>query len=122
MAATAAPLAQAFGVQATGTPATTAPRSITGRLASTAETETDDMLKPSYEIEPIPTRIGHGFDIHRLAPVEEAGQPVVIGGVVVTHKDQKVRADKANHTIIVRQYSCPEKSDRLHHDKYCYCE
>jgi 2-C-methyl-D-erythritol 2,4-cyclodiphosphate synthase len=26
-------------------------------------------------------RIGHGYDIHRMAPREEAGQPVVIGGV-----------------------------------------
>ena len=53
-------------------------------------TETDDILKPKYEIEPMPLRIGHGFDIHRMAPIEEAGQPVVIGGVVITHKDQKV--------------------------------
>jgi len=34
-------------------------------------------------------RIGHGFDIHRMAPIGDAGQPVVIGGVTVTHKDQK---------------------------------
>lgn len=26
-------------------------------------------------------RIGHGYDIHRMAPREEAGQPVVISGV-----------------------------------------
>lgn len=50
----------------------------------------DDILKPPYEIEPIPTRIGHGFDIHRMAPIEEAGQPIVIGGVVIPHSDQKV--------------------------------
>ena len=37
-------------------------------------------------------RIGHGFDIHRMAPLELAGQPVVIGGVEITHKDQKVSA------------------------------
>lgn len=49
----------------------------------------DDILKPPYEIEPIPTRIGHGFDIHRMAPIEEAGQPIVIGGVVIPHSDQK---------------------------------
>lgn len=51
----------------------------------------DDILKPSYEIEPLATRIGHGFDIHRMAPIEEAGQPVVIGGVEITHEPQKVR-------------------------------
>lgn len=50
----------------------------------------DDLLKPPYEVEPIPIRIGHGFDIHRMAPIGEAGQPVVIGGVEITHKDQKV--------------------------------
>ena len=64
-------------------------------LLATAEKEaatvTDDLLKPPYEIEPIPLRIGHGFDIHRMAPLEEAGQPVVIGGVEIPHKDQKVR-------------------------------
>jgi hypothetical protein len=53
-------------------------------------TETDDILKPKYEIEPIPMRIGHGFDIHRMAPLEEAGQPIIIGGVVIPHTDQKV--------------------------------
>ena len=50
----------------------------------------DDILKPKYEIEPLPLRVGHGFDIHRMAPLEEAGQPVVIGGVTIPHKDQKV--------------------------------
>jgi hypothetical protein len=42
------------------------------------------MLTLSYSF------IGHGFDIHRMAPLELAGQPVVIGGVEITHKDQKV--------------------------------
>lgn len=60
------------------------------QTSSATTTETDDLLKPSYEIEPISIRIGHGFDIHRMAPLEEAGQPVVIGGVEITHKDQKV--------------------------------
>ena len=27
-------------------------------------------------------RIGHGYDIHRMAPREEAGQPLVVGGAV----------------------------------------
>jgi hypothetical protein len=58
-------------------------------LAASVSTQ-DDLLKPSYEIEPITIRIGHGFDIHRMAPIEEAGQPMVIGGVVIDHKDQKV--------------------------------
>lgn len=58
-------------------------------LFSTAA-ETDDILKPKYEIESIPIRIGHGFDIHRMAPIQEAGQPIIIGGVEITHKDQKV--------------------------------
>ena len=56
---------------------------------STTSTHTDDLLKPAYEVEKIPLRIGHGFDIHRMAPVEEAGQPIVIGGVVVDHPPQK---------------------------------
>jgi hypothetical protein len=55
-----------------------------------AEDDADDILKPKYEIEPLPIRVGHGFDIHRMAPLEEAGQPVVIGGVTIPHKDQKV--------------------------------
>jgi 2-C-methyl-D-erythritol 2,4-cyclodiphosphate synthase len=62
----------------------------TAALFASVSTE-DDLLKPSYEIEPIATRIGHGFDIHRMAPIEEAGQPVVIGGVEITHTPQKVR-------------------------------
>lgn len=56
---------------------------------STTETNTDDLLKPDYEVEPVPIRIGHGFDIHRMAPLEEAGQPIVIGGVTITHKPQQ---------------------------------
>lgn len=50
--------------------------------------EANDLI--DHEVEPVPIRIGHGFDIHRMAPIDEAGQPVVIGGVTVTHKDQKV--------------------------------
>lgn len=42
-----------------------------------------------YEVEPVSIRIGHGFDIHRMSPIEQAGQPIVIGGVVIEHKDQK---------------------------------
>jgi 2-C-methyl-D-erythritol 2,4-cyclodiphosphate synthase len=61
-----------------------------GRLFSSAATDADSLLKPSYEIEPLQVRIGHGFDIHRMVPIEEAGQPVVIAGVEVTHTDQKV--------------------------------
>jgi len=50
---------------------------------------TDDLLSPNYEIEKIPVRIGHGFDIHRMAPFHDAGQPVVIGGVTIPHGPQK---------------------------------
>lgn len=59
-------------------------------LASTASSA-EDLLKPTYEVEPIGIRIGHGFDIHRMAPIADAGQPLVIGGVEITHTDQKVR-------------------------------
>jgi len=64
--------------------------STTDDATSTSTSTTDDLLTPSYEIAPLTIRIGHGFDIHRMAPLEEAGQPVVIGGVEITHKDQKV--------------------------------
>ena len=47
--------------------------------------ESDDLLRPEYEVAPIPLRIGHGFDIHRMAPREEAGQPIVIAGVEIVH-------------------------------------
>ena len=50
----------------------------------------NDLLTPDYEIEKLPFRIGHGFDIHRMAPIQDAGQPIVIGGVVIDHLDQKV--------------------------------
>ena len=60
------------------------------QLFAEKENDGDDILKPKYEIEPLPLRVGHGFDIHRMAPLEEAGQPVVIGGVTIPHKDQKV--------------------------------
>lgn len=63
----------------------------TTSIWESATTNSDDLLHPSYEIEPISIRIGHGFDIHRMAPIEEAGQPIIIGGVVIPHKDQKVR-------------------------------
>lgn len=58
-------------------------------LAASVSTS-DDLLKPSYDIEPISIRIGHGFDIHRMVPIGDAGQPLIIGGVEITHKDQKV--------------------------------
>ena len=36
----------------------------------------------SIAVDPEPAiRIGHGYDIHRMAPREEAGQPLVIAGV-----------------------------------------
>jgi len=47
--------------------------------------EADAITTPEYDVEPIPLRIGHGFDIHRMAPLEEAGQPIVIAGVEIEH-------------------------------------
>mmetsp|Transcript_8923 Transcript_8923/g.26536 ORF Transcript_8923/g.26536 Transcript_8923/m.26536 type:complete len:257 (+) Transcript_8923:46-816(+) len=79
----------ATATTSTSSSATTPPSLATLRSTAEASTSTDDLLKPSYEIEPIPIRIGHGFDIHRMAPLEEAGQPVVIGGVEIPHSDQK---------------------------------
>jgi len=69
-------------------------RRIPGRFWSTAASSSssdtaDDDLKPKYEVEPIPLRIGHGFDIHRMAPIGDAGQPIVIAGVTIDHVDQK---------------------------------
>ncbi|EEC48228.1 predicted protein [Phaeodactylum tricornutum CCAP 1055/1] len=71
-------------------------RTITAAVST--GTGTDDLLRPSYAIEKIPLRIGHGFDIHRMAPLAEAGQPVVIGGVlgVVAHSD----GDVIYHSIV----------------------
>ena len=62
------------------------------RHANTAASSatSDDILKPPYDIERIPIRIGHGFDIRRMAPIQDAGQPIVIGGVIIPHSDQKV--------------------------------
>lgn len=80
---------------ATATTSTTTSRlaSTTDEAAATAAAlefdEDDDPTKPKYDIEPIPFRIGHGFDIHRMAPLQEAGQPVVIGGVEIPHKPLK---------------------------------
>ena len=53
------------------------------------EEEISSILRPPYPIEAIPLRIGHGFDIHRMVPLSEAGQPIIIGGVTITHEDQK---------------------------------
>jgi len=39
-----------------------------------------DAVTASLGSEPL-LRIGHGYDIHRMAPREEAGQPLVISGV-----------------------------------------
>jgi 2-C-methyl-D-erythritol 2,4-cyclodiphosphate synthase len=53
------------------------------------DSEISSLLRPPYEIEPIPLRIGHGFDIHRMVPYSEAKQPLVVGGVIIDHADQK---------------------------------
>mmetsp|Transcript_16117 Transcript_16117/g.34954 ORF Transcript_16117/g.34954 Transcript_16117/m.34954 type:complete len:268 (+) Transcript_16117:172-975(+) len=82
-------LASAGGVNALQTPSSVSCLKATTEQEATTTNTNDDLLKPSYDIEPIAIRIGHGFDIHRMAPLEEAGQPVVIGGVEIPHKDQK---------------------------------
>jgi hypothetical protein len=74
-------------------PKTTTALSLSSTTTTTTTNTNDSLLQPAYEIERIPIRIGHGFDIHRMAPLEEAGQPLIIGGVHVTHKDQKVRRE-----------------------------
>jgi 2-C-methyl-D-erythritol 2,4-cyclodiphosphate synthase len=48
-----------------------APRQFGARRSSLKMSATEPLL-----------RIGHGYDIHRIAPREEAGQPIVISGVV----------------------------------------
>ena len=61
----------------------------------------------AIEEEP-PMRIGHGWDIHRLAPLQEAGQGCVIGGVtvenfdlgVVAHSDGDVLYHSATDAIL----------------------
>ena len=80
--------------------------------AEAPATAENDVLKPNYEIEPIPMRIGHGFDIHRMAPIADAGQPIIIGGVEIPHKDQKVgtRTNEfyfADSTVPVRSNRTP---------------
>ena len=83
------------------TRSSTASRSINTDSQLFAEEDDDDILKPKYEIEPLPLRVGHGFDIHRMAPLDEAGQPVVIGGVTIPHKDQKVSLVEWKHPCAI---------------------
>jgi 2-C-methyl-D-erythritol 2,4-cyclodiphosphate synthase len=40
---------------------------------------------PPVSHPPPPIRVGHGYDIHRLATPAEGGRPLVIGGVRVRH-------------------------------------
>lgn len=80
----------AFGVSPVGRNVHNTVRPPLELSVGTTTTDTDDLLKPSYDIEPLQVRIGHGFDIHRMAPIQDAGQPIVIGGVEITHVDQKV--------------------------------
>ena len=91
------------------TRSSTASRSIISNsqlFAEEGDDDNDDILKPKYEIEPLSLRVGHGFDIHRMAPLEEAGQPVVIGGVTIPHKDQKVSlVSGCNHVLSVWIFS-----------------
>lgn len=77
------------GAFAVGVIPSSSSRALNIHLLSTTETSTDDLLQPAYEVETIPLRIGHGFDIHRMAPLDVAGQPIVIGGVEIPHPPQK---------------------------------
>ena len=65
-----------------------------------ADSEISSLLRPPYEIEPIPLRIGHGFDIHRMVPYCEAKQPLVVGGVIIDHADQKWTDKDGSYTGI----------------------
>jgi 2-C-methyl-D-erythritol 2,4-cyclodiphosphate synthase len=60
-------------------------------LSTTTPTtdSTNNDLQLPYTVEPLPLRIGHGFDIHRMAPLVEAQQPIVIAGVTIPHPPQK---------------------------------
>jgi hypothetical protein len=55
--------------------------------SSADATETTNLTKPDDEIEALAVRIWHGFDINCMAPIEEAGQPILIVGVTFPHKD-----------------------------------
>jgi len=83
-----APLSTAFVVGSLPSVSSSRPAVLAASTTSTPE-ETDDLLRPPYTVEPIPFRIGHGFDIHRMAPIQVAGQPIIIGGVEITHTPQK---------------------------------
>jgi 2-C-methyl-D-erythritol 2,4-cyclodiphosphate synthase len=71
------------------TPTRQASTASTNTSKEKPSTSTDDLLQPTYEVEKIPLRIGHGFDIHRMVPYDVAGQPIMIGGVEITHTPQK---------------------------------
>mmetsp|Transcript_33428 Transcript_33428/g.79708 ORF Transcript_33428/g.79708 Transcript_33428/m.79708 type:complete len:226 (-) Transcript_33428:103-780(-) len=49
-------------------------------------------LRASSAVDEPPMRIGHGWDIHRLAPLDVAGQGCVIGGVKVEDFEMGVEA------------------------------
>jgi len=77
-------------ISTTTTTTTTNREPTTAQWATTPAASSSSSLYPAYEIEPLPMRIGHGFDIHRMAPIQEAGQPIVIAGVTIDHTpDQK---------------------------------
>lgn len=97
---------QAFGIHAKSSGISNNPillptsSSTTSKLcgSSSETTNSDDLMFPDYDIEPTPLRIGHGFDIHRMSPLEEVGQPIIIAGIEVTHKDQKWRDVEGKYT------------------------
>ncbi|CAL0331999.1 unnamed protein product [Lupinus luteus] len=54
------------------------PLSLSASATSTTAIETD---KPQFSSKPLPFRVGHGFDLHRLEP----GYPLIIGGINIPH-------------------------------------
>ena len=73
----------------------------------------DDIISPQYDIESLPIRVGHGFDIHRMAPLEVAGQPIIIGGVTIDHNDEMVRNNVHKRNHFVDRYSGMTKTYRI---------
>lgn len=71
------------------------PSSTSSSISSSnpSQSSADLAVSPSYPIERLPLRIGHGFDIHRLAPLSKAGQPLVISGVTITHPPTQAYLD-----------------------------
>jgi 2-C-methyl-D-erythritol 2,4-cyclodiphosphate synthase len=57
----------------------------TTKISSASAATIAKVQQLSHTIEDLSIRIGHGFDIHRMVPLTEAGQPIVIAGVTIDH-------------------------------------